>query len=105
MNICCACCYVSGPPELLFVGRSNVGKSSLVNMLVNRKALAPTSSKPGFTTTLNFYGVNTGRDRYATQSTITKCNAAVIRKQSNVYTTLLAAHLTQFSRIGSVSEQ
>lgn len=36
-------------PEVVFVGRSNVGKSSLVNMLVNRKALAPTSAVPGFT--------------------------------------------------------
>ena len=34
-------------PEIVFAGRSNVGKSSLVNFLVNRKALAPTSSKPG----------------------------------------------------------
>ncbi len=36
-------------PEVVFVGRSNVGKSSLVNMLVNRKTLAPTSAVPGFT--------------------------------------------------------
>lgn len=45
-------------PEIAFVGRSNVGKSSLINKLVNRKALARTSSKPGKTRTINFYRVN-----------------------------------------------
>ncbi|CAM9173902.1 unnamed protein product, partial [Hapterophycus canaliculatus] len=47
--------------EVVFVGRSNVGKSSLVNMLVNRKALAPTSAVPGFTQHFNYYAVNKGR--------------------------------------------
>jgi GTP-binding protein len=41
--------------EIVFVGRSNVGKSSLINALTNRKNLAYTSSKPGFTTLLNYY--------------------------------------------------
>lgn len=41
--------------EIVFVGRSNVGKSSLINALTNRKKLAYTSSKPGFTTLLNYY--------------------------------------------------
>ncbi len=44
--------------EFLFCGRSNVGKSSFINMLVNRKALARTSQKPGKTQTLNIYSVN-----------------------------------------------
>ena len=48
-------------PEVVFVGRSNVGKSSLVNFLVNRKALAPTSATPGHTRSFNFYAVNEGR--------------------------------------------
>src|SRR5690554_1227331 len=47
-----------GRPELAFVGRSNVGKSSLLNYLIGRKALARTSNTPGKTTTLNFYLVN-----------------------------------------------
>ena len=42
-------------PEIAFSGRSNVGKSSLLNKLVNRKALARTSSTPGKTATINFY--------------------------------------------------
>lgn len=42
-------------PEIVFVGKSNVGKSSLINALVNRKQLAFTSSKPGFTKLLNYY--------------------------------------------------
>ena len=45
-------------PEFLIVGRSNVGKSSFINTLVNRKNLARTSAKPGKTQTLNFYNID-----------------------------------------------
>ena len=45
-------------PEIAFAGRSNVGKSSLINVLINRKGLARTSSQPGKTQTINFYNVN-----------------------------------------------
>lgn len=45
-------------PEIAFAGKSNVGKSSLINGLMNRKALARTSSQPGKTQTVNFYHVN-----------------------------------------------
>ena len=45
-------------PEFLLVGRSNVGKSSFINTLINRKNLARTSSIPGKTQTLNFYLIN-----------------------------------------------
>jgi len=45
-------------PEVAFAGKSNVGKSSLINALLNRKSLARTSSQPGKTQTINFYNVN-----------------------------------------------
>ena len=45
-------------PEIAFAGRSNVGKSSLLNLLTNRKALARVSSAPGKTRTINFYKIN-----------------------------------------------
>ena len=45
-------------PEIAFAGRSNVGKSSLINSLLNRKNLARTSSSPGKTVTINFYIIN-----------------------------------------------
>ena len=45
-------------PEIAFAGKSNVGKSSLINTLINRKSLARTSSQPGKTQTINFYNVN-----------------------------------------------
>lgn len=48
----------TGVPEIAFAGKSNVGKSSLLNGLVNRKALARTSAQPGKTQTINFYNVN-----------------------------------------------
>ena len=48
----------TGRPEIAFAGKSNVGKSSLINGLMNRKALARTSSQPGKTQTINFYNVN-----------------------------------------------
>lgn len=48
----------SDVPEIAFAGRSNVGKSSLLNKLFNRKQLARVSSVPGKTVTINFYGVD-----------------------------------------------
>ena len=48
----------TGRPEVAFAGKSNVGKSSLINALMNRKALARTSSQPGKTQTINFYNIN-----------------------------------------------
>ena len=45
-------------PEIAFIGRSNVGKSSLINMLLGRKALARTSNKPGKTQEFNYYLIN-----------------------------------------------
>ena len=48
----------NGMPEIAFAGKSNVGKSSLINGLINRKALARTSAQPGKTQTINFYNVN-----------------------------------------------
>ena len=47
----------TGMPEVAFAGKSNVGKSSLINCMINRKALARTSQNPGKTRTINFYNV------------------------------------------------
>ena len=48
-------------PEIVFSGRSNVGKSTLINKLLNRKSLARVSSSPGKTGTINFYNLKTAR--------------------------------------------
>ena len=45
-------------PEIAFAGKSNVGKSSLINALMNRKSFARTSAQPGKTQTINFYNIN-----------------------------------------------
>lgn len=47
-----------GVPQIAFVGRSNVGKSSVINALVNRKDLVKTSKEPGKTTEINFFSIN-----------------------------------------------
>ena len=51
-------CPTADRPEYAFIGRSNVGKSSLINMLCNNKALAKTSSQPGKTQTINYYDID-----------------------------------------------
>ena len=48
----------TGQPEVAFAGKSNVGKSSLINALMNRKSLARTSAQPGKTQTINYYHIN-----------------------------------------------
>jgi len=48
----------AGPPEIAFAGRSNVGKSSLLNLITNRKKLAKVSGSPGKTRTINFFAIN-----------------------------------------------
>jgi len=57
VGVCEAQYPTSGLPEIAFAGKSNVGKSSLINGLINRKKLARTSSAPGKTQTINFYNV------------------------------------------------
>lgn len=49
---------VNEKPEIAFAGKSNVGKSSLINALMNRKSLARTSAQPGKTQTINYYKIN-----------------------------------------------
>lgn len=51
-------CPKSGEPEFAFIGRSNVGKSSLINMLTNQKSLAKTSAMPGKTILINHFKIN-----------------------------------------------
>lgn len=51
-------CPEDGKPEFAFIGRSNVGKSSLINMLVNNKNLAKTSGRPGKTQLINHFSIN-----------------------------------------------
>lgn len=51
-------CPTDGKPEFAFIGRSNVGKSSLINMLTNNKKLAKTSSTPGKTQLINHFEIN-----------------------------------------------
>jgi GTP-binding protein len=51
-------CPKDGRPEFAFVGRSNVGKSSLMNCMLNRKGLAKTSARPGKTQTINYFDIN-----------------------------------------------
>lgn len=54
-------CPSHGKPEYAFIGRSNVGKSSLINMLVKKKGLAKTSQTPGKTLLINHFSVNDGK--------------------------------------------
>ena len=51
-------CGITSKLEVAFAGRSNVGKSSLINALMNRKSYARTSQQPGKTQTINFYNIN-----------------------------------------------
>ena len=58
-------------PEVAFAGKSNVGKSSLINGLMNRKSLARTSAQPGKTQTINYYNVTMKSTSWISPVTVT----------------------------------
>ena len=68
-------------PEIAFSGRSNVGKSSLINKLVNRKALARVSATPGKTATINFFKVDNFKQGMGLGLTMSKRMADLLNAQ------------------------
>lgn len=79
-------------PEIAVIGRSNVGKSSLVNMLTNRRSLAQTSSTPGKTRLLNFYVMD---DRWSLVDLPGYGYAKVSRGTQSLFDQTVADYLTQ----------
>lgn len=79
-------------PEIAFVGRSNVGKSSLINSILQRKNLARTSAKPGKTRTVNFYRVN---DTFRLVDLPGYGYAAVSKSEKEKWADIIDTYLTQ----------
>lgn len=79
-------------PEVSFVGRSNVGKSSLINNLTNQKSLAKTSQTPGLTKMVNYFDINDGQMRFVDLPGYGF--AKVGRKQKKVWSNLMEDYLT-----------
>lgn len=85
-------------PEFAFIGRSNVGKSSLVNQLVGRKSLAKTSSTPGKTQTINHFIIN---DAWYLVDLPGYGYASVGRKAKAQWPAMIAAYLSQRSNLNN----
>jgi len=88
-----------GKPEFLLIGRSNVGKSSFINSILSRKNLAHTSSKPGKTQTLNFYGIN---DSFYLIDVPGYGYAAVDKKTQNKFGMMIEEYLEKRSQLKRV---
>lgn len=86
-------------PEIAFVGRSNVGKSSLTNVLINRRNFAHTSSQPGKTQTLNFYHIE---DQLYFVDVPGYGYAKVSKKQRADFGRMIENYLTQRSQLKGV---
>ena len=86
-------------PEIVLVGRSNVGKSSLTNTLINRKNFAHTSSQPGKTQTLNFYNVE---DKVYFVDVPGYGYAKVSKKQREEFGQMIENYLTQREQLRGV---
>lgn len=88
-----------GYPEIAFVGRSNVGKSSLTNTLINRRNFAHTSGQPGKTQTLNFYNVE---NRLFFVDVPGYGYAKVSKKQREDFGQMIESYLTQRQQLCGV---
>ncbi|MCT4388281.1 YihA family ribosome biogenesis GTP-binding protein [Leuconostoc pseudomesenteroides] len=88
-----------GKPEIALVGRSNVGKSSLTNTLINRKNFARTSSQPGKTQTLNFYNVE---DRLYFVDVPGYGYAKVSKKQREAFGHMIEEYITSRKQLRGV---
>lgn len=86
-------------PEIAFVGRSNVGKSTLTNVLINRRNYAHTSSQPGKTQTLNFYHVE---DQLCFVDVPGYGFAKVSKKERERFGKMIEAYLTQREQLRGV---
>lgn len=89
----------TGYPEIALVGRSNVGKSSLTNVLINRRNFAHTSSQPGKTQTLNFYNVE---DQLFFVDVPGYGYAKVSRKERERFGQMIEQYLTQREQLKGV---
>jgi GTP-binding protein len=86
-------------PEVAFAGRSNVGKSSLINALVNRKKLAKTSATPGRTQTINFFSVG---DRFYMVDLPGYGYAAVAREVKKTWREMIETYLRKRANLKAV---
>ncbi len=82
-------------PEFAFVGRSNIGKSSLINTLLGRKNLAKTSSTPGKTRTINFYEVTSDRGLFRFVDLPGYGFASVSKSEKESWKTFIDSYLTK----------
>lgn len=90
---------VGGRPEIALSGRSNVGKSSLINKLINRRSLARTSQQPGKTQTLNFYLIN---DQLIFVDVPGYGYAKVSKKQRAEWGSMIETYLTEREQLKAV---
>lgn len=88
-----------GRPEIALSGRSNVGKSSLINKLINRRSLARTSQQPGKTQTLNFYSIN---DQLVFVDVPGYGYAKVSKKQRAEWGSMIETYLTERKQLKAV---
>ncbi|MFS0560945.1 ribosome biogenesis GTP-binding protein YihA/YsxC [Terribacillus sp. 179-K 1B1 HS] len=86
-------------PEIALAGRSNVGKSSFINKMINRKNLVRTSQKPGKTQTLNFYKIN---DRFHFVDVPGYGYAKVSKKERNAWGKMLEEYFTERENLKAV---
>ena len=86
-------------PEIAFAGKSNVGKSSLINALMNRKALARTSAQPGKTQTVNYYRIDAIADHPQESGEVKKYDMYFVDLPGYGYAKASAASVEQWGRM------